>query len=232
MLNVSRTTVREAIQRLAALGYVEVRRGRNGGAFVLQGCGPGRGRDDPAHAAARMGPLRAAVRLPPADRAADRPDGGRAPHRRGRGPRSATTLDAYRDAGTDREASRAADEALHAAIAHATQNPYLANLSAIDPQRDQPRLRRRAVQRADPRARASSTTQSLADAVVDGDADAAADVARSHFALTETVLRELRKTIDDERPEVGDVSARGRFVARRLLLADPGAARHERCSSS
>jgi GntR family transcriptional regulator, transcriptional repressor for pyruvate dehydrogenase complex len=30
-LGVSRTTVREAIQRLAALGYVEVRRGRTGG---------------------------------------------------------------------------------------------------------------------------------------------------------------------------------------------------------
>ena len=63
------------------------------------------------------------------------------------------TLDAYRDAGTDREASRAADEALHAAIAHATQNPYLENLSATDPERDQPGIRRRAVQRADPRTR-------------------------------------------------------------------------------
>ena len=39
-LGVSRTTVREAIQRLAALGYVEVRRGRTGGAYVLQGMGP------------------------------------------------------------------------------------------------------------------------------------------------------------------------------------------------
>ena len=40
MLSVSRTTVREAIQRLSALGYVDVRRGRNGGAYVLQGSGP------------------------------------------------------------------------------------------------------------------------------------------------------------------------------------------------
>src|SRR5205814_10501613 len=39
-LGVSRTTVREAIQRLAALGYVDVRRGRTGGAYVLQGMGP------------------------------------------------------------------------------------------------------------------------------------------------------------------------------------------------
>src|SRR3954464_7977514 len=40
-LEVSRTTIREAIQRLAALGYVEVRRGRTGGAYVLEAAGPG-----------------------------------------------------------------------------------------------------------------------------------------------------------------------------------------------
>ena len=40
-LEVSRTTIREAIQRLAALGFVEVRRGRTGGAYVLEGMGPG-----------------------------------------------------------------------------------------------------------------------------------------------------------------------------------------------
>src|SRR5207237_1294530 len=40
-LEVSRTTIREAIQRLAALGYVDVRRGRTGGAYVLEATGPG-----------------------------------------------------------------------------------------------------------------------------------------------------------------------------------------------
>ena len=39
-LGVSRTTVREAIQRLAALGYVDVKRGRTGGAYVMDGMGP------------------------------------------------------------------------------------------------------------------------------------------------------------------------------------------------
>jgi GntR family transcriptional repressor for pyruvate dehydrogenase complex len=34
MLEVSRTTVREALGRLAAIGLVEIRRGRNGGAYV------------------------------------------------------------------------------------------------------------------------------------------------------------------------------------------------------
>ena len=129
MLNVSRTTVREAVQRLAALGYVDVRRGRNGGAFVLQGWGP-----DAANIIRRtLLPgwdrferlfdfrqlIEPVIARTAAERRADE-DGART-----------LTLDAYRDAGTDREASRAADEALHAAIAHATQNPYLENLSAM-----------------------------------------------------------------------------------------------------
>src|SRR2546423_15685560 len=41
MLEVSRTTVREALQRLQAAGYVTARRGRGGGTFVQTGAGPG-----------------------------------------------------------------------------------------------------------------------------------------------------------------------------------------------
>src|SRR5205823_3768627 len=41
MLEVSRTTVREALQRLQAAGYVTARRGRRGGTFVRTGQGPG-----------------------------------------------------------------------------------------------------------------------------------------------------------------------------------------------
>ena len=41
MLEVSRATVREALQRLAATGYVEIQRGRNGGAVVKADWGPG-----------------------------------------------------------------------------------------------------------------------------------------------------------------------------------------------
>ena len=40
MLEVSRTTVREALQRLHAAGYVTTRRGRGGGTFVQTGVGP------------------------------------------------------------------------------------------------------------------------------------------------------------------------------------------------
>src|SRR5947209_5937734 len=41
MLEVSRTTVREALQRLQAAGYVTARRGRGGGTFIQTGAGPG-----------------------------------------------------------------------------------------------------------------------------------------------------------------------------------------------
>ena len=195
MLNVSRTTVREAVQRLAALGYVDVRRGRNGGAFVLQGWGP-----DAAEMIRRtllpgwdrferLFDFRQLIEPLIARTAAERRTDEDAARIR-------VTLDAYRDAGTDREASRAADEALHAAIAHATQNPYLENLSAMI--RSEISLGFGAEPySAQIRERAIEHHATLADAVIDGDADAAATVARSHFALTESVLRELRKTIDE-----------------------------------
>src|SRR5665647_136333 len=40
MLGVSRTSVREALKQLTDTGYLEVRRGRNGGYFVLANWGP------------------------------------------------------------------------------------------------------------------------------------------------------------------------------------------------
>src|SRR4029079_44083 len=50
-----------------------------------------------------------------------------------RGPEDVAAIQAaltdYREAGSDREASRAADGALHAAVARATGNPYLVAMS-------------------------------------------------------------------------------------------------------
>ena len=43
---------------------------------------------------------------------------------------------------------------------------------------------------------------SIAAAVAAGDADAAADIARTHFALTESVVRELMRTVGNAEPEV------------------------------
>src|SRR6201994_77223 len=45
-LEVSRTTVREALQRLHAAGYVTTRRGRGGGTFVLASPTPGTESDE------------------------------------------------------------------------------------------------------------------------------------------------------------------------------------------
>jgi GntR family transcriptional regulator, transcriptional repressor for pyruvate dehydrogenase complex len=194
MLGVSRATVREAIQRLAALGNLEVRRGRNGGAFVLAEAGP-----EGVELIRKtllpqwdhferlfdfrqlMEPLIASVA---AQRRTDRDTTA-----------IEGALDAYRNAGRDREASRAADQALHAAIARATHNPYLVNLSAsirseislgFGAEPYSPHIRRRAIR--------EHTT--LAQAVIEGDAKRAARLSAEHFAITETVLRELHTRIE------------------------------------
>jgi GntR family transcriptional repressor for pyruvate dehydrogenase complex len=194
-LGVSRTTVREAIQRLAALGYVEVRRGRMGGACVLEGVGP------EAHEMIRRtllpewsnleGLLDFRQLIEPliartaAERIADENE-----------QEIRHALARYLDAGDDREASRAADQAVHAAIAKATGNPYLASLSA--------QIRRQISLGfgAEPyspeiRARAVKDHTALAEAIVARRAPAAAKIAERHFRLTETVLRELMSRISE-----------------------------------
>jgi len=188
-LGVSRTTVREAIQRLAALGYVDVRRGRTGGAYVLEGMGP-----EATEMIRRtllpewsnlealldlrqlIEPLiarTAASRIAPADTGAIR-----------------DALRRYVDAGDDREASRAADAAVHTTIANATGNPYLAGLSG--------QIRRQISLGfgAEPysreiRARAVKDHTALTEAVIAGKATTAGRIAERHFRLTETVLRDL-----------------------------------------
>ena len=190
----SRTTIREAIQRLAALGYVEVRRGRTGGAFVLEATGPGatemirrtllpewHNLEDLLDLRELIEPLiarTAAGRHTPKDAAAIR-----------------AALDGYLDAGDDREASRAADQAVHVAIANATGNPYLASLSG--------QIRRQVSLGfgAEPysreiRGRAVKDHTALAEAVIAGRATAAARIAERHFRLTESVLRDLVSTIE------------------------------------
>jgi DNA-binding FadR family transcriptional regulator len=104
-------------------------------------------------------------------------------------------LSTYVDAGEDREASRAADQAVHATIAKATGNPYLASLSG--------QIRREISLGfgAEPysreiRARAVKDHTALAAAVIDGKAAAAARIAERHFQLTGAVLRDLVSTIE------------------------------------
>jgi len=188
-LEVSRTTVREAISRLSATGYVEVRRGRHGGAFVLAGIRPDA--DDMIRRTLVPGwpqleqlfDFRTLVEPLIARTAAAR--------------RTATDIDriqdalaAYRGAGLDREASSTADEALHRSIAEAAHNPYLVDLS--DRIRHGVSLGFRAEPYSLPiRERAIGEHGDLANAVIVGATDQAAAIAGRHFTITEERLRDL-----------------------------------------
>ena len=188
-LGVSRTTVRLGLTMLVATGYIEVRRGRHGGAFVLAEHGP-----DTAAMIRRtlvqdwdqfeqLFDFRVLVEPLIAHTAARR----RTPEDAAR---IGMALEAYQGAGSSREASSAADRALHRAIANATHNSFLLELSE--------RLRhgatlgfRAEAYSASIRERAIIEHGELAAAVIAGDAEAAAAIAARHFTTTETRLREL-----------------------------------------
>lgn len=188
-LDVSRTSVREAVSRLAATGYVEVRRGRTGGAIVTAEGGPeanemirrtlAPGWEQLDH----LFDFRTLVEPLIARTAASR-CGGAAPER------IRQALVEYQSAGDDREASSRADGALHRAIAEATGNPYLIDLS------DRIRHAVSLGFRAEPyspaiREQALVEHARLAEAVLAGEADRAAALAAHHFAITEERLRAL-----------------------------------------
>ncbi len=188
MLGVSRTSIREALKQLTDTGYLEVRRGRNGGYFVRADWGPSSAehvrRQIIAHwsefehifdARTLVEPMiarTAAARRNDADIAA-----------------MAKALQAYLDA-PDHDASRRADSALHLAIAEATHNPILVAMSVdlrakitlnlgAEPYTDA--VRRTAI----------GQHTELVAAVTDGRADDAAAIARIHFTLSETLIRQL-----------------------------------------
>ena len=188
MLAVSRSSVREALQQLTASGYLEVRRGRKGGYFVLADWGPTSAERVRRHlidnwaefeqifdARTLIEPLiarTAALRHTPADAEAIK-----------------TALQAYLDA-PDHDASRRADSGLHLAIATATQNPILVGISfdlrtkislnlGAEPYSDE--VRRIAIRQH----------QDLVAAVTESRASDAATIAAVHFTLSETLIRAL-----------------------------------------
>ena len=188
-LEVSRTSVREALQRLQAGGYVVARRGRGGGTFIHTGAGPGsdemikRTLDPAWEELTTVLDYRRLIEQLIARTAAER--------------RDENDIDTIARAVTEyaqaegRDASRLADHALHQAIARATHNARLVDLSArirrevglgFDAEPYTPQFRRRAPRQP----------PTLAEAVIDGDPDRAATLAASHFALTEGMLTELR----------------------------------------
>ena len=118
MLHVSRSSVREALQQMTASGYLEVRRGRNGGYFVQAEWGPSSAERVRRHLVANWAEFEqifaARTLIEPliAHTAALRhqPQDARA---------ITAALQAYLEA-PDHDASRRADGSLHLAIATAT----------------------------------------------------------------------------------------------------------------
>jgi GntR family transcriptional regulator, transcriptional repressor for pyruvate dehydrogenase complex len=193
MLEVSRTTVREALQRLHAAGYVTTRRGRGGGTFVTSDAGTAESEEMirrtllPAwEELSDVLDFRQLIEQQIARTAAER--------------RTDDDVKAIREAvaaydrAANRQESWLADSAVHLAIAQAAHNGRLLELSGrirrevsfgFDAEPYSPDARRRAVHQH----------PELAQAVIAGDAQRAATVAAQHFSLTEDMLRELHARI-------------------------------------
>jgi DNA-binding FadR family transcriptional regulator len=188
-LGVSRVTLREALARLEALGYVETHRGRYGGTVVTSDWSPEssaliRRALEPSwtrlealfdlgrHLAPLIARL-AAERRQPNDLA-----------------RMTDAARRYAD-GEDRDEIRQSDRDFHAAIGKATHNPLLA--SARGQLRDQLTLGTQAYPySAAIHTQASREHFELRDIIAARDGDAAADLALGHFVeLVEKPLRRL-----------------------------------------
>ncbi|MGV9849400.1 FadR/GntR family transcriptional regulator [Streptomyces sp. NPDC003442] len=190
MLDVSRGAVREALGGLDALGIVEIRRGRLGGAFVRESW-----TESSAEAVRRTlqprwpeleqlfdlcGLLEATVAHAAAERRTDA---------------DLATLheafETFRDADSA-TAEQSADHAFHTALRHAAGNPRLAAL-CLD-------LTTRAAlgfpyhpwgaSDDDSSERALREHAALLAAVEAGDAERAGTIAREHFTITEEIMRQ------------------------------------------
>lgn len=188
LLGVSRSSVREALKQLTDGGYLEVRRGRRGGYFVRADWGPASAEHVRRELIANwtafeqifdarnlIEPLiarTAAQRRTEADIVAMQ-----------------EALEAYLGA-PDHDASRRADTSLHLAIAEATHNPVLRQISVdlrakitfnlgAEPYSDE--ARRIAI----------GQHRDLVAAVTKGRGDEAADIAAYHFVLSENLMRRL-----------------------------------------
>jgi GntR family transcriptional regulator, transcriptional repressor for pyruvate dehydrogenase complex len=196
LLEVSPTTVREALSRLASLGYVSVQRGRNGGTFVLAQWGPAS--DSMVRRALEPGwnqlevtlDFRSLIEQQIARVAAVR-------HTVDDARRIVQAVRGYEAAEGDRDRSRLADLELHQTIAAATQNSQLADLS-LRIRHDVSLGFEAEPYNADVRARAIEQHAGLARAILDRQPDEAAKLAGEHFSLTAETLRELHARVDYE----------------------------------
>jgi DNA-binding FadR family transcriptional regulator len=189
-LGVSRVTLREALHQLEQRGYVSIRRGRYGGAFVLSA----RGSDsaDLVHRALQprwqrlvwtfdlndhLNPVIA--RLAATRRTPDDIE------------RIHAAVDQYAKAGDDRTEMRLADHAIHNAIAQATHNPHLVMIE--HQMRSELSLGTDALPTSpEIRAQALHDHRELAIAIAAGDVDLTAQIATRHIHdLVERPLRAL-----------------------------------------
>jgi DNA-binding FadR family transcriptional regulator len=190
ILGISRSTVREAISRLHAVGIVEIRRGRQGGAHV-------RATWTSASADAvrrtllprwdemeQLFDLRCLVEGMVARTAALR-------RRSEDVERMRAALDAYGSAETHGQ-EHAADIALHQAVLAATQNPQLAGLSRdlltrvslgfpVEPYDSERPVYLRAL----------AEHTALFEAIEAGESERAGEVAQGHFTITNDSLRQV-----------------------------------------
>lgn len=180
MLGVSRTTIRQALARLAALGIIESRRGRAGGTFVAD-----RGAVDAGTTQRILEPIRLEIQSLHDYRALIQELIARTAAARHDATYDATirrALAAYIEA-DGAGPSRLADRALHDAIAAAAGNEHLAQLGrdlaskvnlgfASEPYSEQLR------------ATARQQHQALVEAVLAGDSERAGRLAGEHFRLT------------------------------------------------
>jgi DNA-binding FadR family transcriptional regulator len=195
MLEVSPTTVREALSRLAALGYVTVNRGRHGGTVVTSQWGPSsdsmvrRALEPQWHELETTLDYRSLIEQQIARTAAERctPEDAQ---------RIRLAVLAYQAADHDRESSRLADLEVHQAIAAATHNVQLAELSLSI--RHQANLGFES-EFYTPEVRAKAVIQhaELADAVITHDGEEAARRAAVHMRLATDTLSELRARTHD-----------------------------------
>lgn len=194
LLQVSPTTVREALGRLAALGYVQVQRGRYGGTFVVSQWGPAS--DSMVRRALEPGwnqlevtlDFRSLIEQQIARTAAIR-------HTADDARRILQAVRGYEAADSDRESSRVADLELHQTIAAATQNSQLVDLS-LKIRRDVSLGFEAEPYNPDVRARAIPQHAALAQAILDRDIELAPRLAAEHFALTAETLRALHARVD------------------------------------
>ncbi|HKT04231.1 MAG TPA: FCD domain-containing protein [Rugosimonospora sp.] len=190
ILDVSRSTVREAVGRLLAVGIVDIRRGRQGGAFVRESWTAAS-----AEAVRRtllprwdeleqLFDLRCLVEGMVARVAAQRRDDGDVTRMR-------AALDGFARARSPQQ-EHAADIAFHRAVLGAAHNPQITALSRdllarvslgfpIEPYDGLPAVYQRAL----------AEHTALCEAIAAGDAERAGQIAQGHFTITNEAVRQV-----------------------------------------